>query len=167
MQLLVQVFNVSITLSCHVDALEPSAVSCLCPCSFTLFAPPPWFLFFPLHRLLQESKQELKIPPAAGDEQDDEEDAESIAAAAAAAAAGPYDRPLGLLNVGRMSSSTLSGSYGAGSPAAAVVDTLSAPSIDCDNTIQPSTSGRQGCPVFVMLPLDTVWVVERDSKKVR
>ena len=32
----------------------------------------------------------------------------------------------------------------------------------------PSTSGREaGCPVFVMLPLDTVWVVERDGKRVR
>ncbi|KIZ05231.1 hypothetical protein MNEG_2733 [Monoraphidium neglectum] len=31
----------------------------------------------------------------------------------------------------------------------------------------PSTSGRDlGCPVFVMLPLDTVWVVERDGKRV-
>ncbi|KAG1661170.1 hypothetical protein FOA52_002622 [Chlamydomonas sp. UWO 241] len=35
---------------------------------------------------------------------------------------------------------------------------------------EPSSSdGRpvsQGCPVYVMLPLDTVWVVERDGKKV-
>jgi hypothetical protein len=32
----------------------------------------------------------------------------------------------------------------------------------------PSTSGKDlGCPVFVMLPLDTVWVVERDGKRVR
>ena len=31
---------------------------------------------------------------------------------------------------------------------------------------QPSTSGR-GLPVYVMLPLDTVWLVERDGKQVR
>ncbi len=32
---------------------------------------------------------------------------------------------------------------------------------------EPSTSSpQQGCPVYVMLPLDTVWVVERDGKKV-
>ncbi|KAI8465551.1 MAG: beta-amylase [Monoraphidium minutum] len=31
----------------------------------------------------------------------------------------------------------------------------------------PSTSGRDvGCPVFVMLPLDTVWVVDRDARRV-
>jgi hypothetical protein len=30
-----------------------------------------------------------------------------------------------------------------------------------------SSSGRAGCPVFVMLPLDTVWVVEREGHKVR
>ena len=29
----------------------------------------------------------------------------------------------------------------------------------------PSTSGR-GLPVYVMLPLDTVWLVERDGKQV-
>ncbi|GAX76884.1 hypothetical protein CEUSTIGMA_g4330.t1 [Chlamydomonas eustigma] len=29
-----------------------------------------------------------------------------------------------------------------------------------------ATAQRRGCPVFVMLPLDTVWVVERDTKKV-
>ena len=30
---------------------------------------------------------------------------------------------------------------------------------------QTSTSGR-GLPVYVMLPLDTVWLVERDGKQV-
>ncbi|GAX80527.1 hypothetical protein CEUSTIGMA_g7965.t1 [Chlamydomonas eustigma] len=30
----------------------------------------------------------------------------------------------------------------------------------------PATAQRQGCPVFVMLPLDTVWVVEREGRKV-
>jgi hypothetical protein len=29
-----------------------------------------------------------------------------------------------------------------------------------------STPPSRGCPVFVMLPLDTVWVVERDGKQV-
>ena len=29
-----------------------------------------------------------------------------------------------------------------------------------------SGSGRSGCPVYVMLPLDTVWVVERETQKV-
>lgn len=33
------------------------------------------------------------------------------------------------------------------------------------DTAQPSSSAS-GCPVYVMLPLDTVWVVERDGKKV-
>lgn len=34
--------------------------------------------------------------------------------------------------------------------------------------VEPSSSGggRSGCPVYVMLPLDTVWVVERDNQKV-
>jgi hypothetical protein len=32
--------------------------------------------------------------------------------------------------------------------------------------IEPSSSGRVGCPVFVMLPLDTVWFVEREGRKV-
>lgn len=36
---------------------------------------------------------------------------------------------------------------------------------------EPSSSsgggGRSGCPVYVMLPLDTVWVVEREAQKVR
>lgn len=36
-----------------------------------------------------------------------------------------------------------------------------------DSPEAPSTSGKDvGCPVFVMLPLDTVWVVERDGKRV-
>jgi beta-amylase len=30
---------------------------------------------------------------------------------------------------------------------------------------EPSSSGT-GCPVYVMLPLDTVWVVERDGKRI-
>lgn len=29
-----------------------------------------------------------------------------------------------------------------------------------------SGGGRSGCPVYVMLPLDTVWVVEREGQKV-
>jgi beta-amylase len=29
-----------------------------------------------------------------------------------------------------------------------------------------ASSSTSGCPVYVMLPLDTVWVVERDGKKV-
>ncbi|WIA44381.1 hypothetical protein OEZ86_007152 [Tetradesmus obliquus] len=78
----------------------------------------------------------------------------SIAAAAAAAAA--------------------VGSVAAGDAAAAAAflqDSLSAPSIDCGDCgaglgIEPSSSGRVGCPVFVMLPLDTVWVVEREGRKV-
>ncbi len=30
---------------------------------------------------------------------------------------------------------------------------------------EPTSSGS-GCPVYVMLPLDTVWVVERDGKRI-
>jgi len=37
------------------------------------------------------------------------------------------------------------------------------PSFTDQEAAQPSSSG---CPVYVMLPLDTVWVVERDGKKV-
>ncbi|KAL6753941.1 beta-amylase [Haematococcus lacustris] len=37
------------------------------------------------------------------------------------------------------------------------------PSLVEQETRQPSSSA--GCPVYVMLPLDTVWVVERDGKK--
>lgn len=36
---------------------------------------------------------------------------------------------------------------------------------DASEQPQPSTSGR-GLPVYVMLPLDTVWLVERDGKQV-
>jgi hypothetical protein len=32
--------------------------------------------------------------------------------------------------------------------------------------VSSSGGGRSGCPVYVMLPLDTVWVVEREDKKV-
>jgi hypothetical protein len=58
-----------------------------------------------------------------------------------------------------------------GGDAAFLQDSLSAPSIDCGDCgaglgIEPSSSGRVGCPVFVMLPLDTVWVVEREGRKV-
>jgi len=38
-----------------------------------------------------------------------------------------------------------------------------------EGSSEASPSGQRhgtGCPVFVMLPLDTVWVVERDGKKV-
>lgn len=37
------------------------------------------------------------------------------------------------------------------------------PSFTDQGAAQPTSSG---CPVYVMLPLDTVWVVERDGKKV-
>lgn len=32
------------------------------------------------------------------------------------------------------------------------------------STSSSATSTSQGCPVYVMLPLDTVWVLERDGK---
>ncbi len=46
---------------------------------------------------------------------------------------------------------------------------LAASSRDEDEELlEASTSGsgapHQGCPVYVMLPLDTVWVLERDGK---
>lgn len=44
------------------------------------------------------------------------------------------------------------------------------PPSPCEPQPEASSSGSravaQGCPVYVMLPLDTVWVLERDGKKV-
>ena len=37
---------------------------------------------------------------------------------------------------------------------------------DSCTQMQTSTSGR-GLPVYVMLPLDTVWLIQRDGKQVR
>jgi len=40
------------------------------------------------------------------------------------------------------------------------------PQPEPEPSCSPASNHQKGCPVFVMLPLDTVWVIERDGKRI-
>lgn len=103
-------------------------------------------------------------------------------------AGAPVGDPMGLNPFGPLPADAIGGtpatSATTGSSAAAAaaaaeaqqyVGTSSMSSLDGSCSVQQwpagevssSSGGRSGCPVYVMLPLDTVWVVERESQKVR
>jgi hypothetical protein len=100
-------------------------------------------------------------------------------------AGAPAGDPMGLNPFGPLPADAIGGTPAtavtpAGAPAAAAAEaqqffgTSSTSSVDGSCSVQQwpageassSSGGRSGCPVYVMLPLDTVWVVEREAQKV-
>jgi hypothetical protein len=143
-----------------------SAHCCRTACGWLLIAalPPLSFGLLLLHRLLQEQQHLAAHWPLAVPEvnEDDEDDTERIAAVV-------MGRQLGPAHAAAVTGNTPASAGAAASTTASLasLDCCSVSGMDAELPVEPSSSGRQGCPVFVMLPLDTVWVVEREGKKVR